>query len=132
MMDENSVRFHPEQAKASRGLRQLEHRIKAKRQQYNWIQPSSSAHIENQFMASKDKQILVYIFRFKILGHFRFFIPQIRLCIDVWLNFKCILYICLNGANYTFFDAGFALGNDLYLLLLFLPFSLLAAWGCGF
>ncbi|VEL16437.1 unnamed protein product [Protopolystoma xenopodis] len=35
MMDESSAHFHSKQGRMSRGLRQLERRIKAKRFQYN-------------------------------------------------------------------------------------------------
>ncbi|VEL17434.1 unnamed protein product [Protopolystoma xenopodis] len=42
MMDESLARFHPKGGSRSRGLRQLELRVKAKRLQYNGIHPSSS------------------------------------------------------------------------------------------
>ncbi|VEL19507.1 unnamed protein product [Protopolystoma xenopodis] len=44
-MDESSARFHSKRGRSC-GLRQPERRIKAKRLQYNAIQPSSSGEID--------------------------------------------------------------------------------------
>ncbi|VEL27072.1 unnamed protein product [Protopolystoma xenopodis] len=46
MMDENSARFHSKRGKRSRGLHQPERCMKAKRLQYNGIQPSSTGEID--------------------------------------------------------------------------------------
>ncbi|VEL16449.1 unnamed protein product [Protopolystoma xenopodis] len=52
MMDESSARFHPKRWRTSRGLRQPERRNKAKRLQYNAIQPSSSGEIALRISSS--------------------------------------------------------------------------------
>ncbi|VEL06816.1 unnamed protein product [Protopolystoma xenopodis] len=51
LMDESSGRFHPKRERKSRGLRQYEYRIKAKRLQYEF-HPSSSGEIDQRISSS--------------------------------------------------------------------------------
>ncbi|VEL40618.1 unnamed protein product [Protopolystoma xenopodis] len=52
MMDKRSARFHPKRGRKSRGLRQHEYCIKAKRLQYNEMHPSSSGEIDQRIASS--------------------------------------------------------------------------------
>ncbi|VEL19912.1 unnamed protein product [Protopolystoma xenopodis] len=52
LMDESSARLHPKRGRKSRGLRQPERRIKAKRLQYNAIQPSSCGDMDQRISSS--------------------------------------------------------------------------------
>ncbi|VEL20460.1 unnamed protein product [Protopolystoma xenopodis] len=52
MMDESSARFYPNRGRKSRGMRQHQYRIKAKRLEYNEIDLSSSGEIGQQISSS--------------------------------------------------------------------------------